>query len=61
LVDNKDNTRYKDGSLSGIDYIEYNPDLLELYYDAKARSVMPSEIHRAIRRSVYPLYGSDEE
>ena len=47
---------YKDGTSIGIDNIEINRDLGEVYYDKQNRSAISSEILRARKKNVDPKY-----
>ena len=47
---------YKDGTTSGIDNIEINRELGEIYFDKLHRSTISSEILRAKKRSIEPNY-----
>lgn len=49
-----ENGGYNDGTTQGLDNIEINRDLGEVYYDAKQRSTIASEILRARKRKVDP-------
>ena len=51
-----ENGGYNDGTTQGLDNIEINRDLGEVYYDAKQRSTITSEILRARKRKVDPNY-----
>ena len=51
-----ENGGYNDGTTQGLDNIEINRDLGEVYYDAKQRSTIASEILRARKRKVDPNY-----
>ena len=51
-----ENGGYNDGTTQGLDNIEVNRDLGEVYYDAKQRSTITSEILRARKRKVDPNY-----
>ena len=49
-----ENGGYNDGTTRGLDNIEINRDLGEVYYDSKQRSTIASEILRARKRKVDP-------
>lgn len=49
-----ENGDYKDGTLNGLDNIEYNPDINELYTSPK--STISSEILRAQKKKIDPYY-----
>ena len=51
-----ENGGYQDGTLNGLDNIEINRDLGEVYYDKKNRSTISSEILRARKKGVDPKY-----
>ena len=51
-----ENGGYKDGTSNGLDNIEINRDLGEVYYDKKNRSTISSEILRARKKGVNPKY-----
>ena len=56
-----ENGRYNDGTTRGLDNIEINRDLGEVYYDSKQRSTIASEILRARKRKVDPNYVKTSE
>lgn len=47
---------YNDGTSIGLDNIEINRDLGEVYYDKQRRSTISSEILRARKKNVNPYY-----
>lgn len=49
-----ENGNYNDGTLNGLDNIEYNPDINELYTSPK--STISSEILRAQKKKIDPYY-----
>jgi len=49
----KDGT-YKDGTLEGLDNVDYNEEFQEVYYDARHRSTVASQIMRAKTRGEDP-------
>ncbi len=51
-----DNGGYNDGTTQGLDNVEINRDLGEVYYDSKQRSTLTSEILRARKRKVGQNY-----
>lgn len=51
-----ENGGYKDGTLNDLDNIEINNTLGELYYDARQRSTISSEILRARKKKINPNY-----
>jgi len=51
-----ENGGYNDGTTQGLDNVEINRDLGEVYYDSKQRSTLASEILRARKRKVDPNY-----
>ena len=51
-----ENGGYNDGTTHGLDNVEINRDLGEVYYDSKCRSTLTSEILRARKRKVDPNY-----
>lgn len=51
-----ENGGYNDGTTQGLDNVEINRDLGEVYYDSKQRSTLTSEILRARKRKVDPNY-----
>ena len=56
-----ENGGYNDGTTRGLDNIEINRDLGEVYYDSKQRSTIASEILRARKRKVDPNYVKTSE
>lgn len=51
-----ENGGYNDGTTQGLDNVEINRELGEVYYDSKQRSTLASEILRARKRKVDPNY-----
>ena len=51
-----ENGGYNDGKTQGLDNVEINRELGEVYYDSKQRSTLASEILRARKRKVDPNY-----
>ena len=56
-----ENGGYNDGTTQGLDNVEINRDLGEVYYDSKQRSTLASEILRARKRKADPNYVNPTE
>lgn len=51
-----ENGGYEDGTTQGLDNVEINRELGEVYFDARQRSTISSEILRARKRKIDPNY-----